>query len=64
MAEREAVPLDDDLAEALVPAKGAAPDEVRAALLRRVAKAARKQGLHHLAAQKYAQVRRRCPACP
>lgn len=50
------VPLTDDLAEKLSPEKGTVDEEERLATLRRVAKAARKQGAFQLAAKKYAQV--------
>lgn len=59
---RTQVALDDDLADKLAPSErasdGSLDEEARRDALRRVAKAARKQGLYALAARKYTQV---CP---
>lgn len=55
------VALDDDLADKLAPSEratdGSLDEEARQGALRRVAKAARKQGMYALAARKYTQVR-------
>jgi intraflagellar transport protein 140 len=55
LLEREGLPLTDDLADLLSPAKGTLPDGNRLDILRSLAKVARKQGLFQLAAKKYTQ---------
>ena len=57
LVEEHAVAITEELAEQLTPAQGRCGDEARHDALRRVAKAARKQGLFQLAAKVYAQVR-------
>jgi hypothetical protein len=57
LVERERVPLSDELAERLTPPKDTAalPEAARLNVLRRLARAARRQGRFQLAAQKYSQ---------
>lgn len=59
VVEAHSVRLDDAFADKLAPAErsGDEGEDARRALLKRVARAARKQGLHALAARKYTQVR-------
>ena len=52
-----AVDLTEDLAERMTPEKGSVDEAQRISLLRKIAKAARKQGKFQLAAKKYTQVR-------
>lgn len=61
--EEHGVELSEELAEQLSPPRDSMSDPARLGALRRIAKAARRQGLFQLSAKVYAQVRSVCFAC-
>lgn len=62
-AVRAALPPQQDMAEAMTPAKDTMPPEERNLVLSRIAKVAKRQGAWQLAAKKYTQVCHGFPDC-
>eukprot|EP00967_Tisochrysis_lutea_P022978 scaffold26237_cov27-Tisochrysis_lutea.AAC.2 len=50
-----ALPIDDEMAEAMTPPKGSMPDPDRNTVLQQIAKVAKRQGAWQLAAKKFTQ---------